>query len=393
MENHSHYKPNYKSATDIKSPTGLPAEGGGFRGILFLTSEFPPQPGGIGNHAYHLAKGLGENGYEVTLVCDRRSDDGVEEREFDAEAGFEIVRIPRKKLILLSYLDRIKTAFVLGKKADMVLASGKFSLWIGAFLSLFLKRKFIAVIHGSEIKLPNPVLRKLTDLSLKRFHTVIAVSNYTKSLVDHLNLKNVHVIPNGFEMEVPEICSIKQDLMPVLITVGNVTERKGQHNIINALPVLLKKYPDLQYHIVGIPTDRAKLEKLALDLGVEKAVMFYGKVSEETKQELLLQSDVFVMLSEQTKSGDVEGFGIAILEANALGVPGIGARDCGIEDAIEDGFSGKLINNKSPEEFEAALTEILNNYPAYSDQAKTWSEGFSWEKVMEGYLGVVSSGL
>lgn len=357
--------------------------------LLLLTTEFPPQPGGIGNHAFHLAKGLQTNGYEVTLLSDRRSDDGEDEREFDAKAGFKIVRIPRKKIILLSYLDRIQTGYVLAKNADTVLASGKFSLWLGAFLSLLLKKKFVAVIHGSEVKLPNPVLRKLTDISLKRFHSIIAVSNYTKSLVNHLSLKNTHVIPNGFEMNLGEASGDNKNPMPVLITVGNVTQRKGQHNIINALPVLLKTYPDLQYYIVGIPTEKAKLEKLALDLGVEKAVVFYGKVSEEKKVELLNQSDVFVMLSEETKDGDVEGFGIAILEANALGVPGIGAKGCGIEDAIKDGFSGKLIDNKNPEQFESALTEILNNYQTYSTQAVTWSEGFSWEKVISEYLKVL----
>ena len=109
--------------------------------LLLLTTEFPPQPGGIGNHAFHLAKGLGANQYEVTLLCDRRSDDGEDERGFDAKAGFKLVRIPRKKIILFSYLDRIQTGYALAKNADTVLASGKFSLWLGAFLSLFLKKK------------------------------------------------------------------------------------------------------------------------------------------------------------------------------------------------------------------------------------------------------------
>lgn len=357
--------------------------------ILILTSEFPPQPGGIGNHAYHLARGLQGNGYEVVLVCDRRSETGEEEREFDEGVEFQVVRIPRKKIIFFSYLDRVRKAFALGKEADIVLASGKFSLWMGAFLSFFLKKRFIAVVHGSEIRLPNVILRKLTEFSLKRYEAVIAVSNYTKSLMGHLRLKKIHVIPNGFEMEVVEVGRVREDPMPILITVGNVTQRKGQHNVIQALPVLLKKYPDLEYHIVGIPTDKAKLEKLALALGVEKSVMFYGKVEEESKRELLLQADVFVMLSEKTKRGDVEGFGIAILEANALGVPGIGARDCGIEDAIKDGVSGRLVNNKSPMELEEALTEILRNYQSYSQDAKDWAEGFTWERVIGAYLGVL----
>lgn len=357
--------------------------------VLILTSEFPPQPGGIGNHAFHLAKGLQDNGYEVTVVSDQRSDTGEAEKEFDGQVSFKIVRIPRKAFIFVSYLNRIKTAFFQGKKVDIILASGKFSLWIGALLSFFQKKRFVAVIHGSEIKLRNPLLRKLTAFSLKRFETIIAVSEFTKSLVSNLNLKNIYVISNGFEIGRPETFKIIKDQMPVLITVGNVIERKGQCNVIKALPVLLKKFPDLKYQIVGIPTDKSKLEKLALALGVENSVEFYGRVEEKVKTELLLKSDVFVMLSGRTKDGDVEGFGIAILEANALGVPAIGAKDCGIEDAINHGQSGKLIDNKSPQQFEEALTDILNNYQTYSNGAIKWSTGFTWDKVINKYLEVL----
>lgn len=356
---------------------------------LILASEFPPQPGGIGNHAYNLAKGLQANGFQVKLVCDKRSKSGEEESEFDENLSFEVVRIPRKKIILFSYLKRISTAFSLTKKADIILCSGKFSLWLGAFLSFFFRRKFIAVIHGSEVNLPNRVLRKFTDCSLQRYDTIIAVSNYTKASVSHLNLKNIEVVPNGFDIAIPSPPRNKKEPVPVLMTVGNVTQRKGQHNVINALPGILKQYPDLKYHIVGIPTEKDKLERLALHLGVENAVVFFGKVSEEEKIELLQQADVFVMLSETTHAGDVEGFGIAILEANALGIPAIGSLGCGIEDAIKDGISGKLINNKDPKQFAEALGEILNNYEAYSQRAKNWSQDFAWEKVMDMYLAIL----
>ncbi|SRX75612.1 glycosyltransferase family 4 protein [Aequorivita antarctica] len=357
--------------------------------ILILTSEFPPQPGGIGNHAYNLAKGLQANGFKVQLVCDTRSEMGEEERKFDRDLTFEVIRIPRKRIILFSYLKRIITAFSLVSKNEIVLCTGKFSLWLGALLSFFFRRKLIAIIHGSEVQLPNSILRKLTDYSLKRFHNIIAVSNYTKTLVKHLELKNVEVVPNGFELKVNADTQDKNEPVPVLITVGNVTQRKGQQNVINALPLLLKKYPDLKYHIVGIPTEMEKLEKLALNLGVEEAIVFFGKVSENRKIELLLEADIFVMLSETTQTGDVEGFGIAILEANALGVPAIGAIGCGIEDAIKDGASGKLINNKDPEQLAEALKKILNDYETYFNGAKTWSHDFTWEKVIKSYLKVL----
>lgn len=362
------------------------------KSILILTSEFPPQSGGIGNHAYNLAKGLQNNKYSVTVLSDIRSKDGKSEVEFDRNLGFKVVRIPRKTVILFSYLNRMRTAFSLSQSNSIILSSGKFSLWLSAFLSLFIKRKFIAVVHGSEIKLRNKILRKITNLSLKRFNKIIAVSNYTKSLLPS-NLKNIEVIFNGFDMKMPKPnkFQLKKEPMPVLITVGNVTKRKGQENVIKAIPRLLKKYPDLKYHIVGIPTEKKKLKKLVLELGVEKSVIFDGEVSESTKIDLLQNADVFIMLSQKTKSGDVEGFGIAILEANMLGIPAIGAINCGIEDAIKDGVSGKLIHNKDIFAFEEALEEILKNYDSYSEGAKKWASNFRWERVIKKYLRVLRS--
>lgn len=358
---------------------------------LILTSEFPPQPGGIGNHAYHLAKALQANGYKVKVMCDTRSANGEEEVNFDKNLSFNVVRIPRKEFIFFSYLQRIKTGFSLCQESEIVICSGKFSLWLGGLLSLFFNKKFLAVIHGNEVLLSNKLLRWLTDMCLQRFDKIIAVSNYTKSLVAHLDLKNIEVIPNGFEIETVNNSKEKTEPVPMLITVGNVTHRKGQHNVIKALPVLLKKYPDLKYHIIGIPTEKMGLEKLALNLGVEDSIVFNGKVSEKEKMELLQQADVFVMLSETTGKGDVEGFGIAILEANALGIPAIGSNGCGIEDAIKDGVSGKLICNKDPQQFELALTEILNDYQAYSERARFWSENFRWDKVIRAYMRVLEA--
>ena len=354
--------------------------------ILLLTTEFPPQPGGIGNHAFHLAKGLQKHGRSVTVICDARSKAGKEEAIFDANLDFKVIRISRKRLLLRTFIKRIQTAFIQNKKNKTVLASGKFSLWLAAFLSLFFNRQYVAIIHGKEVQLSNSILKYFTDRSLKRFDTVIAVSRYTKSLVARLELKNSIVIPNGFAIEKRSDEISKKSFAPSLITVGNVTERKGQHNVINALPLLLKTYPKLKYHIVGIPTEKKKLEVLVSQLGVAKAVIFHGRVTEKEKKRLLEKADIFIMLSEMTSTGDVEGFGIAILEANALGLPAIGAKGCGIEDAVKDKYSGKLIDSKDPVQLKNALHEILSNYEEYSKGAKTWSENFRWDIIIMKYI-------
>ncbi len=362
--------------------------------ILILTSEFPPQPGGIGNHAYHLAFQLQQKGYQITVIADIRSKDGNEERVFDAALPFKVYRATRRKIILFTYLRRIWIYKKLAGKQSIIIASGKFPLWLVGLDPFLSKEKKYVVIHGSEVNLQG-FYKKLTDIALQGFNQIVAVSNFTKSLVHNLKLKNIHVIPNGFMKPYikPEkaIKKSQRNSFPILITVGNVTERKGQLNVIKALPQLLKSYPDVQYHIVGIPTEQPVFEKSASELKVLNCITFHGNVSEEKKQQLLHESDIFVMLSNSTATGDVEGFGIAILEANALGLPAIGSMHSGISDAIKEGESGRLVPSKDMDAFVKAIKEIWVDYDRYQVQAVAWSKQFNWSIIIKKYMAILNT--
>ncbi|MFB0937763.1 MAG: glycosyltransferase, partial [Urechidicola sp.] len=173
------------------------------------------------------------------------------------------------------------------------------------------------------------------------------------------------------------------------ITVGAVSQRKGQHNVISKLPELIEQYPNIQYHIVGIPTEKERLILLATKLKVIDHITFYGELPQKELLALLIKSDIFVMLSENTANGEVEGFGIAILEANALGLPVVGSTGCGIESAIKNNYSGSLIDAASSTEFLVAIKGIIENYNEYSVNSKTWAKLHTWEKVGEKYAELI----
>ena len=356
------------------------------KNLAIITSEFPPNPGGIGNHAYNLAKGLAANGYEVIVVADYRSKNTQKEMQFDASQLFLVTRIPITNIRFLMYFKRVLKIVQIVRKSQIIIASGKFSLWIIALCSLFFNRKYIGIIHGTEVNFSNKILKKAIDLSLKRFSKVIAVSEYTKKLVEYLKLKKIEVIPNGYFVNKAEIGEIKNfTTYPNLATVGKVSERKGQHNVINALPSLVKLYPNIHYHIVGIDIEKEKLLLLAKELKVEKHITFYGIISEKKKYAILAATDVFAMLSENTSSGDVEGFGIALLEANFFGVPTIGSEKCGIEDAINNYKSGIIVNPKDSIQITKAIQQILLDKPSFERESNLWSEKFTWEVIIKKY--------
>lgn len=360
--------------------------------ILILTSEFPPLPGGIGNHAFNLAKHLSLSGFEVTVLTDERSK--VEDHEFDNALEFKVVRIPISRPRLFMYFKRIRQAKRLSAKVDIVLASGKFSLWLAAFIKNKTKARLMAVIHGTEVNFRSHLLRSSIERSLLRFDKIIAVSNFTKQLVEHLPLRSIVLIPNGFDAEDWDITDVNQNVLegtPKLITVGNITERKGQINVINHLPLLLQNFPHLHYHCLGIPTQKDEFMKRAKELGVENHITFQGRVEHGNLVNYLHDSDIFVMLSQMTRSGDVEGFGIAIIEANYLGIPAIGSINCGIEDAIDNSRSGFLIDPKDGEALVNAIETILNDQSRFHNGAREWAEKHQWRNVIKTYIKEIES--
>ncbi|NRD20543.1 glycosyltransferase family 4 protein [Winogradskyella eckloniae] len=360
--------------------------------ILIVTSEFPPQPGGIGNHAYQLALALNQKGFKVKVIADERSLQGNEETEFDLTLPFSVIRIQRDRFRLKMYLNRIIKTYKNFSNSSHVIATGKFSLWNVAFISLFKKAKTLAVIHGTEVNFKPILLKKSVNIALKRMDTIVAVSNYTKHLVQHLK-KAIVVIPNGIncsEWQNSGHSELELKGNPVITTVGRVSSRKGQLNVIKHLPELLKYYPELHYHCIGIPSEADHFRTVAADLNVQSHITFHGALEEQQLKQALKHTDIFVMLSSESKTGDVEGFGIAILEANAIGVPAIGALNCGIEDAVQTGVSGVLINSDDSLAFKEATDAIINAKDMFSKGAVAWANQHDWAIVIERYIALLS---
>ena len=361
---------------------------------MIFTSEFPPQPGGIGSHAWNLGCELSRRGFSVLVVADGRPGGEQEERAFDSAAPFKILRTPfglvgvRQLRRIGLYLQQLRQW-----KPDCIIASGRFPLLSVAGTPTAAAKA--AILHGTEAGASGSVLKKITLAAVARFAALIPVSRFTRAVFElDPGDSRVSVIPNGassdrFANHIGDNGSFAGS--PCLTTVGNVTYRKGQDNVIRALPALLRRFPDLVYHIAGIPTEKDAFLELARTLGVENHIVFHGAVSDSELAGLLRATAVFLMLSSVTASGDVEGFGIAILEANLLGVPAIGARGCGIEDAIDHGVSGLLVDAKDPGSVAAAVALVMKNRDAFSKGALDWVARHSWSAVGDRYERVLKS--
>ena len=360
---------------------------------MLVSSEFPPGPGGIGHHAFSLVSGLSRSGHTVEVMT--VSDYATEEMKslFDDAQPFSVTRYPR--LGWRTYPKRISMTWEkVGKGTfDWVFLTGKFSLWTGLSLKMrHPRQKTLAILHGSEVRPSNMAVRMLTLRAIASCDRIVSVSGFTASLlpVDLLGKRAPTVIPNGVDIaELSRYGFVDGPTLkgePRLLTVGHVSPRKGQHRVIKALPKLVKQFPGIHYHIVGRPVDRQRLEALATGLGVADRVTFHGTAKAHSDLAYFYRgSDVFMLLSENQPDGDVEGFGIVALEANFFDLPVVGARRCGVEDAVKEGVSGFLVDGDDPEQIAAAVGRCMENRERLCVGSRTWAEEHAWERIIPQY--------
>ena len=147
----------------------------------------------------------------------------------------------------------------------------------------------------------------------------------------------------------------REDGRVVLLTVARLIEKKGLEYSIRAVARLAERYPGIEYRIAGDGPLRARLERLAGELGVAGSVSILGWLDRQAIREQLDEADIFVLASVTAEDGDQEGTPTALLEAQAVGLPAVSTRHAGIPEILEDGRAGYLV----PERDVDALFERL----------------------------------
>jgi phosphatidylinositol alpha-1,6-mannosyltransferase len=150
----------------------------------------------------------------------------------------------------------------------------------------------------------------------------------------------------------------------VILTVGRwlAAERyKGMDTLIKALPRLLTQRPEVQLVLAGAGDDRAWLEELADQNGVNRHVHFLTGLSYSELAACYSACEIFALPS----SG--EGFGLVYLEAMACGKPVIGGAHGGAPEIIEDGVTGYLVPHGDPIQLATSIETLLAD-PAHAKE-------------------------
>jgi phosphatidylinositol alpha-1,6-mannosyltransferase len=156
---------------------------------------------------------------------------------------------------------------------------------------------------------------------------------------------------------------------------------KGHRQIIAAWPLVQARVPGARLWIAGDGDLRPELEAQARCLGLDQAVQFWGRVTEERKQELLRRCRCLAMPSR------AEGFGMVYLEAMRLGRPCLVSPFDAGREVVSPPLAGLEVDPDSPESLALAVTRLLDSGPEWQqlsrDARARYENEFTAEKFQE----------
>ena len=211
---------------------------------------------------------------------------------------------------------------------------------------------------------------------------IVAVSPSTRQGARRrLGLRGeIRVVPPGCD-PMPERLRLGLDRhpRPRIVCVGRLVPHKRMHLLVEAIPALAVRHPDLDVHVVGDGTELPRLRQLAAECGVGDRLVLHGALSQSDRDELLSTAWLTVNPSQG------EGWGLSIVEANALGVPALAYRRPGLRDSIRDGVTGWLIDDD--DDLAQAVSGVLDRLAdpglamEISQRAHHWVSRFTWDEM------------
>lgn len=264
--------------------------------------------------------------------------------------------------------------------------------WIPMLSAQILSRSKAVNVATFHAKLPETamsrtmakVITPYTKPILRYIDALTAPSDAAAEYVCTLTDAPVAIIPNGIHLQdykPPKKFDDKRKTKTIFF-VGRLEGRKGVKYLIRAFKLLSEKHPGVNLVIGGDGPDRAKLEMLADDLGLNN-VTFLGYLSHEDKVRLLQTSDLFC-----APALFGESFGVVLLEAMATGLVTVAGDNPGYS-AVMNGFGSiSLIDPKHGPEFARRLELLLYQ----NDLRELWREWavsevrqYSWDRVVKQY--------
>jgi len=290
------------------------------------------------------------------------------------------------------------------KKPDVIL----FSSMVTASMAYFLRKRvdvpMITINHGQDVTLPIGIYQKFIPKIFKSLDGVISVSSATREqcIIRGMSENQGVALPNGFPADehknlsdseksknyIQEKFQINLKNKYLLLTVGRLVRRKGHYWFIEK--VLPKIKTDVVYVVIGDGPELNNVRKLISHSPVKENIILLGRQPDEILHHAYSAADLFIMPNIKVY-GDMEGFGIVLLEANNSGTPAIASKLEGIQDVVKKGVNGFLIEPGNHKKFADKVDKVLQNgLQDLSRKSQTYvKNNFNWENVVNQYLDYI----
>ena len=333
-----------------------------------------PDAGGAEVFTHETMRRLVKKGYDMTLFT-ARFPDGLTQEEVD---GINVIRCGSR------YTVYGKAAQYYNKYRD------KYELVIDEcntkpFLTpKFVKEKpILALFHqlAREIwfyEMPFPLnyigyyYLEWKWLSYYKNIPAGVVSNSTKKDLEKFGFKKIFIVPEG--LSVTPVSEVQQKAPnPTIVFIGRLKRHKLPHHAIRAFSTIKKEIPDAEMWIIGEGYMRKELEKFDLT-----GVTIYGHVENKLKYELLRRAHLVLVPAIR------EGWGLVIIESNAMGTPAVAYDVPGLRDSVKDGETGLLVKENCSDSLAKFAISLLTNHEnlsKFSSNALAFSKQFNWDNT------------
>lgn len=360
--------------------------------ILFVSRAYPPVTGGIENHNAGLARALG-GAARLTLVANKRG----------------------KRFLPLFLPWAFLRMLVASRRNDIVLLGDGVLAPLGALLKRMVPRaRVVCVIHGLDISFATKpgllaaLYARINLPALQRLDLLVAVSRATVEVaVAHgVARERCCFIPNGIFPEefaarpprasLETLIGVSLAGRPAIVRVGRYVAHKGVAWFIREV---MPRLPADVFFIAAGPVvaasatgDAGCYEDCVRTVeagGLKDRVRLLTTLRWEDVKLLYATADIVVSPNVRMP-GSMEGFGINVIEAAASGATVVAARIDGLQDAIEEGCNGFLVEPADGAAFAARIAALLGDAPArraFGERACTDVRArFAWPAIAGRYL-------
>jgi phosphatidylinositol alpha-1,6-mannosyltransferase len=254
-------------------------------------------------------------------------------------------------------------------------------------------------VHGLDVTYPWTVYQMMVPRCLSQLDLIFcgSRSGLEQCLRRRIPPHKCRIVPYGidpaeFDLPAPdpsELRDIKRQAgidfqgRKILLTVGRLVPRKGVAWFVsNVMPKLDSGYG---YIIAGGGPDFLTVQGLIHDHGLADRVALLGKVSNAARQRLMALADLFIMPNIRIP-GDMEGFGIAALEAGSCGLPVIAGNIEGLRDAVIDGVTGHLVEERNAQQYVDKIRHAQFNRATVRSVV---NQKFNWPHIASRYHALI----